>query len=108
MGVRQGCKLAPGLSLNDSEIKFLLFCRRLGFAVPNFSEKSRGQGKKFTIGTYTNTQLNTLKNIKMEGAESADGLAGVGIIIEGVEVLHDLDNSANVLAICLASCSHWT
>ena len=67
MGVRQGCKLAPGLSLNDSEIKFLLFCRRLGFAVPNFSEKSRGQGKKFTIGTYTNTQLNTLKILKWKG-----------------------------------------
>ena len=44
----------------------------------------------------------------MEGAESADGLAGVGIIIEGVEVLNDLDNIANVLAIFLASCTHWT
>ena len=44
----------------------------------------------------------------MEGAESADGLACVGIIMGGVEVLHDLDNIANVLAICLASCTHWT
>ncbi|XP_051275183.1 uncharacterized protein LOC127374168 [Dicentrarchus labrax] len=37
--------------------------------------------------------------IKMEGAESTDGLADVGIIIEGVEVLHDLDNTANAVAI---------
>ena len=44
----------------------------------------------------------------MEGAESADGLACVGIIMGGVEVLHDLDNIANVLAICSASCTHWT
>ena len=38
----------------------------------------------------------------MESAESADGLACVGIIIEGMEVLHDLDNTANVLTICFA------
>ena len=44
----------------------------------------------------------------MEGAASVDGLAGVGIIIEGVEVFHELDNIANVLAICLASCTHRT
>ena len=61
------------------------------------------------VHTHTHTQLKTPKNIKkMEGAESADGLACVGIIIEGVEVLHDLDNTANVLAICLLSCTHWT
>ena len=27
----------------------------------NFSENPRCQGKKFTMGTYTNTQLHTLK-----------------------------------------------
>lgn len=37
--------------------------------------------------------------IKMEGAEPADGLADVGIIIEGVEVLHNRDNIANAVAI---------
>lgn len=37
--------------------------------------------------------------IKMEGAEPADGLADVGIIIEGVEVLHNHDNIANAVAI---------
>ncbi|XP_030258227.1 uncharacterized protein LOC115572365 [Sparus aurata] len=37
--------------------------------------------------------------IKMEGAEPADGLADVGIITEGLEVLHDLDNIANAVAI---------
>lgn len=37
--------------------------------------------------------------IKIEGAEPTDGLADVGMIIEGVEVLHDLDNIANAVAI---------
>ena len=37
--------------------------------------------------------------IKREGAEPTDGLADTGIIIEGVEVLHDLGNVANALAI---------
>ena len=37
--------------------------------------------------------------IKMEGAEPTDGLADVGIIIEGVEVLSDHGNIANALAI---------
>lgn len=37
--------------------------------------------------------------IKKEGAEPTDDLEDVGIIIEGVEVLHDLGNIANALAI---------
>ena len=37
--------------------------------------------------------------IKKEGAEPTDDLEDVGIIIEGVEVLHDLGNVANALAI---------
>ncbi|XP_066504331.1 sterile alpha motif domain-containing protein 3-like [Hoplias malabaricus] len=37
--------------------------------------------------------------IKMEGAEPTDDLEDVGIIIEGVEVLHNLGNIANALAI---------
>lgn len=37
--------------------------------------------------------------IKKEGAEPTDSLEDVGIIIEGVEVLHDLDNIANAVAI---------
>ncbi|KAL3061219.1 hypothetical protein OYC64_009418 [Pagothenia borchgrevinki] len=37
--------------------------------------------------------------IKKEGAEPTDSLADVGIVIEGVEVLNDLQNIANGLAI---------
>lgn len=37
--------------------------------------------------------------IKKEGAEPTDGLEDVGIIIEGVEVLHNLGNVANAVAI---------
>ncbi|KAI9520765.1 hypothetical protein NQZ68_013170 [Dissostichus eleginoides] len=37
--------------------------------------------------------------IKKEGAEPTDSLADVGIVIEGVEVLNDLQNIANALAI---------
>lgn len=35
--------------------------------------------------------------IKMEAAEATDDLEGVGIITEGVEVLHDLGNIANAV-----------
>ena len=37
--------------------------------------------------------------IKKEGAEPTDSLADVGIVIEGVEVLNNLQNIANALAI---------
>lgn len=37
--------------------------------------------------------------IKKEGAEPTDDLEDVGIIMEGVEVLHDLGNIANAVAI---------
>ncbi|MEQ2213956.1 hypothetical protein XENOCAPTIV_024545, partial [Xenoophorus captivus] len=37
--------------------------------------------------------------IKKEGAEPTDDLEDVGIIIEGVEVLHGLGNIANAVAI---------
>ena len=77
------------------------------WALTIYPQKIQMSGKEIHHW-YIHTQLNTPKNIKMEGAESADGLACVGIIIEGVEVIHDLDNTANVLAICLLSCTHWT
>lgn len=38
-------------------------------------------------------------SIKKEGAEPTDNLEDVGVIIEGVEVLHDLNDVGNALAI---------
>lgn len=38
-------------------------------------------------------------SIKREGAQPTDALEDVGIIIEGVEVFHDLNNIANAVAI---------
>ena len=78
------------------------------FCCPQLFRKIQRSGQEIHHWYIHKHTIEHTKNIKMEGAESADGLAGVGIIIEGVEVLHDLDNIANVLAICLASCTHRT